>query len=267
MLVNTIPDFFWVILSGCAGLILGSFFNVIIFRVPRGESIVFPGSHCPSCQKTLKSIDNIPVFSWIFLGGKCRYCSTPISLQYPIIEALTGVVSSALTIIYLKTSLIQELPHFLSLFTLSLFTIPFIVLDNRHNILPNLLTYSGAAIGLILSFIPGGINISQSAAGFFFTSIGLWLFGFIIGKILRKDAMGLGDVKLVAMTGALFGFPTALLGIITGSFLGLLLYLPLMFLGKKSGNPEIPFGPYICVGTLTVSLLGISFETILTTLY
>ncbi len=248
-------------LAGLFGLMLGSFFNVVIWRMPRGESVVWPPSRCTRCGYQIKFYENIPVLSWLLLRGKCKSCGVGISSEYPIVEALTGIVS-ALTITYLIRSGEAHALDFKIAFTfLTLASIPIFVIDFRHYLIPDVLTLPGMVLGLAISFLPGGLTPLQSLTGGAVAGLFLWSVGFAAGLLLKKDAMGFGDVKLIAMSGALFGLQTAMFGLIFASLLGCLVGLPMMMLRRLNENRHIPFGPYICVGVLLSALFG---EQILT---
>lgn len=238
-----------IVLAGVFGLMAGSFFNVVIYRMPRGESVVWPPSKCQSCGYSIPFYLNIPVFAWLYLGGKCKSCGAPISAQYPLIEAFTGLVAAGLAAFFVY-AVPDAGPDFRIAFSyLVLASIPIFVIDFRHFLIPDLLTYPGMLLGLALSFLPGGIGPAQSLIGALGAGGLLWLIGFTASLVLKKEAMGLGDVKLVAMAGALFGIRTALFGLIFASVLGCLVGVPMLLMRRLNESRHIPFGPYICVGT------------------
>lgn len=238
-----------IFLAGIFGLMAGSFFNVVIYRMPRGESVVWPPSKCQSCGYRIPFYLNIPVFAWIFLGGKCKSCGAPISAQYPLIEAFTGLVAAGLAAFFAYALPGADLDFRIGFSFLVLASIPIFVIDFRHFLIPDLLTYPGMLLGLALSFLPGGMGPAQSLIGAFGAGGLLWGIGFAASLALKKEAMGLGDVKLVAMTGALFGIRIALFGLIFASVLGCLVGVPMLLLRRLNESRHIPFGPYICVGT------------------
>ncbi|MBW8887742.1 MAG: prepilin peptidase [Fibrobacteres bacterium] len=248
-LLVPLPPPILILLAGIFGLMAGSFFNVVIYRMPRGESVVWPPSKCQSCGYRIPSYLNIPVFAWIFLGGKCKSCRAPISAQYPLIEALTGLVAAALAGFFVYALPDSDLDFRIGFSYLVLASIPIFVIDFRHFLIPDMLTYPGIVLGLGISFLPGGIGLMQSLIGAAGAGGLLWFIGFAASLVLKKEAMGLGDVKLVAMTGALFGIKTALFGLIFASVLGCLVGVPMLWLRRLNESRHIPFGPYICVGT------------------
>jgi leader peptidase (prepilin peptidase)/N-methyltransferase len=230
------------------GLLFGSFFNVLIYRLPKEQSIVFPASACPNCSHKLSWFENIPVLSFLFLGGKCKSCKTKISIQYPLIELATGIYSLVLYFLFfdkiqwaMSGNWWNWIEVFLQYFTLLLF-IPLAIIDIKHYIIPDEITIPAIVFSLAVSFLPDGITPLQSIIGAVVGGGFLLLTGFIGKIILKKDAMGGGDIKFLAWIGALFGFQTALAAIFIGSVVGVLI------LFKK--KDYIPFGPFLCAGTL-----------------
>jgi leader peptidase (prepilin peptidase)/N-methyltransferase len=243
------PPLFSILLAGVFGLMAGSFFNVVIYRMPRGESVVWPPSKCQGCGYRIPLYLNVPVLAWVFLGGKCKSCRAPISAQYPLIEALTGLTAAGLAAFFVYALPDAGLDFRIGFAYLVLASIPIFVIDFRHFLIPDLLTYPGMVLGLGISFLPGGIGPVQSLIGMLGAGGLLWLIGFTASLVLKKDAMGFGDVKLVAMAGALFGIRTALFGLIFASLLGCLVGVPMLWMRRLNESRHIPFGPYICVGT------------------
>ncbi len=245
----SLPPLFIIVVATLFGLLAGSFFNVVIYRMPRGESVVWPPSRCMNCGYRIPFYLNVPVLAWVVLRGKCKSCASPISAQYPLIEALTGALAGLCAAYFSIPGADLPLGFKLGFTYLVLASVPIFVIDFRHFLIPDLLTYPGILIGLGLSFIPDGITWQQSLVGAAGAGAFLWLIGFAASILLKKEAMGLGDVKLVAMAGALFGIQTALFGLIFASILGCLVGVPMMLLRKLNEQRHIPFGPYICVGT------------------
>lgn len=227
------------------GLILGSFFNVVIYRLPRGGSIITPPSHCPSCNTRLKVVDLIPIISFLLSGGKCRYCGEKISWQYPIVEALTGIL---FLLTYLKFGLSKETLIFLFLVSY-LIIISFI--DLHEQIIPNVLSYSGIIIGLILSIFFNHISFVDSLLGLLIPAGAL-----LIIAIIFKGGMGIGDVKLVGMIGTFIGFKYTLIGIFLGAFIGSVVGIAKLVKGDIERKTPIPFGPFINIGALIMLFAG-----------
>lgn len=243
-------------LAGIFGLMAGSFFNVVIFRMPRGESVVWPPSRCTRCGYRIKPFQNVPVLSWLALRGRCKGCREPISAEYPLVEALTGLLAALTAGGMLTYGSHLPLDFKLGFTFLVLASVPIFIIDFRHYLIPDVLTYPGMAFGLGLSFLPGGLTPIQSLIGCAGSALFLWLVGFTASVILKKEAMGLGDVKLIAMAGACFGLQTALMGLIFASLLGTLVGVPMLLLRRLGENRQIPFGPYICLGVMAAAFLA-----------
>lgn len=238
------------IIIGLLGILIGSFLNVVIFRVPRGESIVSPGSHCTACGHNLHAWELIPVLSFLIQKGQCRKCQAPISWRYPAVELLTGIL------FFLTASLgfysqIHSARLVLNLvFVAVLIALSFIDLDTFR--LPDVLTLPLLGVGLLGAFLipgnPTGWESLLSALG----SGGL----FLVIALVYPQGMGLGDVKLVAAMGAFLGFPLIFLSVFIGSFIGALAGIFLLITGQKRFRQQIPFGPYLAFGAILTLLWG-----------
>lgn len=246
-------EVFWMIFAFVYGLILGSFVNVCIYRIPENISLWTPPSTCPGCGYKLKWYDNIPVLSYIFLGAKCRSCKMKIAIQYPIVEILTGFI---VALFYFKFGLSFDM-IFLSAIIVVLITIA--VIDYKTMIIPNGLVIALVIIGLfyiIASFIfPESFVISitwfESLIGFFAASLPL----FIIA-VISKGGMGGGDIKLMAAVGIFLGWKYVLVAMIAGSLIGAIISLTLIALKIKKRKDMIPFGPFLCLGILISAAIG-----------
>jgi leader peptidase (prepilin peptidase)/N-methyltransferase len=239
------------IASGLFGLLIGSFLNVIIYRVPRGESIVLPGSHCPICGQALRAWELIPLISFLIQKGKCRSCQARISWRYPAVELLTGILFFLITMSSLSTETHPARLILNLVFVAGLIALSFIDLDTFR--LPDVLTFFLMGIGLLGAFLipgnPGGWESTLSAlgAGGFFWCI----------NRVYPQGMGLGDVKLVAALGAFLGFPSIFLVVFISSFVGLIVSTFLLFTRRqKSFRQQIPFGPYLVFGAVFTLLWG-----------
>ncbi|MEJ5227830.1 prepilin peptidase [Thermodesulfovibrio sp.] len=223
------------------GLIVGSFLNVCIYRIPRQISIIKPFSFCPSCKNKIKPYHNIPIFSYLFLRGKCAYCGDSISLRYPLVEFLNGVLY---VLAFLNFGLTLILP-FVLIFISALLVISFIDID--FQIIPDTISIPLIAIGLIVSLIPHGFsNLSE---GLIESIIGILVGGgsLLLISIISRGGMGGGDIKLNAAVGSFMGWKSAVLTIFIGSLLGSIIGIIIL---KKTGNRKIPFGPYLAIGAL-----------------
>jgi leader peptidase (prepilin peptidase)/N-methyltransferase len=259
-MVMTPTEIFLYAVLGFAGLCVGSFFNVLIWRIPRGESIVWPPSHCGSCGKRISAFDNIPVLSYLFLGGKCRNCKARISFVYPLVEILTAVTLIAVWRLLGVTPAAPWYLNILPLFQVAslLLLIPISVIDIRHYIIPDRFTLPFLAIALGISFIPGGgLSPVESLVGALAGGGSLFVMGVIGSFIMKKsDAMGLGDVKLMAYLGALWGYQAALTGIAFGALLGSIAGGIMILVKKVDEDHRLPFGPYLAVGTAVAVFAG-----------
>lgn len=226
------------------GLLLGSFANVIILRLPHGKSIVLPRSHCPNCKKYIYWYDNIPVFSWLFLRGKCRFCKAKISIQYAIVELLMGLLFLAL---FLKLGLTWTLLEML-IFTFAGVVCSFI--DLEHYILPDVFTLSGILIGLVGAFLNPEREFLSAFFGVLMGGGFLWLVAYGYYLLRGEEGMGGGDIKLLAWIGAVFGWQSIPFVILVSSILGSIVGITLMFKDSKGLKTVIPFGPYLIISAI-----------------
>lgn len=242
-LLNVIP---YPILTGFVllfGLLVGSFSNVCIYRMPRQESVVFPASHCTACGSPVRPYDNIPVVSYLLLGGKCRSCGVKISPIYPAVESAIGLL---ITLAYLHFGLSVE---FLVTAVVSTVLVIITVIDLQHRIIPDKITLPGIVFGFAAGFyLEGWLD---SLIGFF---VGGGLFYLI--AVLSRGGMGGGDIKFIAAAGALVGWQKVLLIIFIGALSGSVVGIALMALKGGTRKSMIPFGPFLALGTLLVLYFG-----------
>ena len=231
------------------GSLWGSFSNVCIYRLPNNGNVAKGRSFCPNCKNKIKWFDNIPFFSYLFLKGKCRECSKPISFQYFIVELLTAI--SFVLIFHIYGASITTL----LLLILSIFFIIIFFIDLQHFIIPNVLTFPLMVIGFLKSFDP---NLNQTIfpnyinsliGGLFGYSI-IWLIIFFYKKVRKKEGMGLGDAKLMAVIGFWFGWISIPFTIFISSTVALILVIPSLINQSRKMSSEIPFGPYIIIGCI-----------------
>jgi leader peptidase (prepilin peptidase) / N-methyltransferase len=227
------------------GLIIGSFANVVIYRLPRQESLVWPGSHCPHCQAPIRWYDNIPLLSFLLLRGRCRRCAKPISWRYPLVEALTG----ALFVHSVETFGISLRAAESVVLGALLLIVFFIDLD--HYIIPNRITYPGIVIGLAFTAALAGWRAAAIAAATAAALGGLFiLINVISASVLGEEGMGMGDAKLAAMIGAFLGWPIGAVAILLGVFVGGAIGIGLLALRLRGRREQIPFGPALAVGAI-----------------
>ena len=231
------------------GSLWGSFSNVCIYRLPNNGNVAKGRSFCPHCKNKIKWFDNIPFFSYLFLKGKCRQCSKPISFQYFIVELLTAISFVLIFHIY-GVSITTLLLLILSIFFIIIFFI-----DLKHFIIPNVLTFPLMFIGFLKSFDP---NLNQTIfpnyinsliGGLFGYSI-IWLIIFFYKKVRKKEGMGLGDAKLMAVIGFWFGWISIPFTIFISSTVALIIVIPSLINQSRKMSSEIPFGPYIIIGCI-----------------
>ena len=232
-----------------AGLMIGSFLNVCIYRLPKRGSIVWPASHCTACNLPLAWFENIPVLSWLVLRGRCRTCGARISAVYPLVELTTSVVFAGAAIIYgLSPLLFVRLAFACALIVL-------FVIDLQHRILPNVITLPGIAAGFVASvFLPPGWLSSL---------IGILAGGGILFAIAEAyyrlrgiEGLGMGDVKMLAMIGAVLGWPLMLLTLVFASFAGSVVGVGLIVSGRGGMQAALPFGTFLALGALVAAVAG-----------
>jgi len=221
------------------GLAWGSFLNVVIYRVPLGMSLLKPPSSCPRCKRRIKPYDNIPVVSYLLLGGKCRSCGAGIPLTYFLVEIITPL---SFVILYTRHSLS------LFFFAASLFSSALIVLsmiDYRHKLLPDKITLPGTAVGLLYALFRPDLTISQALAG---AAVGAGFLLIVYGAyyiVRKKEGLGLGDVTMMLMIGTFLGWRKTLLTLILASIFGALIGIALMMIKKKNFQYSLPFGTFL----------------------
>jgi len=237
--------YFWLITLFFIGLCIGSFLNVVIYRLPRGESIALDRSHCPVCGKTLAWYDLIPVFSYLLLLGKCRACGAPISPRYPLVEFLSGLVTAVLFFYFGATAVFVKY-----LFLCLLLMVVFFI-DLEHYIIPNSLVIIGLIGGIVLNIAAGDVGFISALIGMLVTS------GFLlIVALVSRGGIGGGDIKLAAVTGLFLGWPLGPLSLFLGILAAGILAIFLLLLKKKGRKDPIPFGPFIVLGTIIAAFYG-----------
>jgi len=263
-------------LMAVMGAIIGSFLNVVIYRLPREQSIVFPNSKCPSCRAAIKAYDNIPILSFLILRGRCRSCGARISTRYPAVEAITALLFAAVT---WHDGLSFALAFDLA-FSASILALVFI--DADYMILPNAITYPGILFALItrlvvpylagpahfddlpqlLGSFPGTyplwlVSLSGAAIGALVGGGSLWLMGFLWEKLRGVEAMGFGDVKMMFMVGAFLGWRLTILTILMGALTGSVAGIAVMYRrGGRNLKMMLPFGIFLGIGSIVSLLLG-----------
>ncbi|HEV2299286.1 MAG TPA: prepilin peptidase [Candidatus Acidoferrales bacterium] len=253
------------------GLLIGSFLNVCISRLPQGKSIVKPASRCPKCQAPIKPYDNTPVLSYIFLLGKCRECRARISFLYPAVELLTAILFLFCFLVFGGTVAAAKWAAFSAILVVLIFT------DWRDRLLPDKVNFTGLAIGLLFSFFvlpedgtalaianhlfdfPPPAPILSFVDAIIGAAVGggiLWLVGEVYFRLRGREGMGFGDVKMMLMAGAFLGLRRTILTILVGSLLGALLGGTFMLASRKGSDYELPFGTFLGIAALLVVFFG-----------
>jgi leader peptidase (prepilin peptidase)/N-methyltransferase len=253
------------------GLVIGSFLNVCILRIPNSKSIVLPPSHCPSCGTAIKPYDNIPVVSWFVLAGRCRKCKVRISPMYPMVELGTGLLFLACYLVFGLNAEALKWAIFGALMIVLTIT------DLRERILPDKVNFVGLGLGLLLSFFTrpvdgtatwlanhvfaypppdAVVSFGDALIGAGVASGLLWLVAEGYFRARGREGMGLGDVKMMAMAGAFLGLQRALLTILAGSLLGSVIGIAVIAIGRKGRDFELPFGTFLGAGAMLVVFFG-----------
>lgn len=256
------PLWYGLIVFFVIGACVGSFYNVVVYRMPRGISLINPPSHCPLCKKRIPLYLNLPIVGWLILRGKSACCKQPISPIYPIGEALCGLLG-ALALFSTNyfvglTGNVEDWASALAMFWLLLGIYPVCAVDFKYKLIPDTISVGGIVAGLLISLIPGGVTPLESLIGAVGAGGGLFLLGWVASKVLKKEAMGFGDVKLLAGYGALMGFTGAVEVLVVAAVLGIVVMVPWAKLhkGKDDGSGQIPFGPFLAVAAPAMYLWG-----------
>jgi leader peptidase (prepilin peptidase) / N-methyltransferase len=236
----------WAVLAGIGGMIVGSFLNVVAYRLPRGESLISPGSRCPECGTPIKAYDNVPVLGWLLLRGRCRACGAAISPRYPLVEAGTGVLC-AVVVLRFGADADVWLP-----LAFVLLLVPVTLIDLDHRIIPNPLMLVGAVLGVGLVLLTRSDDVAEHAIA------AVAAFGFfLLAALAYPSGMGMGDVKLAGVMGLFLGrdvAPALLIALLVGSLAGLAI---IARKGQAAGRKTaVPFGPFLALGGVLALFVG-----------
>lgn len=248
-MIAALPDAVLMLYALVIGLCVGSFLNVVIYRLPLGQSLVSPGSRCTKCGYQLRWYDNVPVLSWALLGGRCRQCRTAISIQYPVVEIVTGLL------FVLVAWLTPVGPLLVARLILVAILVALFGIDLEHQILPNSITLPGIVIGLMFSVIapPGWKDALLGAllgAGVLYGIAAAYY------AVRREEGLGMGDVKMLAMIGAFLGWKAVLVTLVLSSFSGALIGMALIAAQRGGMKLALPFGTFLAVGAVAAMLVG-----------
>lgn len=279
--MELIPLWYWLGVFFIFGACVGSFYNVIVYRMPRGISLINPPSHCPLCKKQIPIYLNLPVIGWIILRGKTACCHKPLNIIYPIGEALCGLLGALALFAAVAVNYGTVVPELftapvmqpavwadaLAMFWLLLGAYPVCAIDFKYKLIPDSISVGGIVAGLLISLIPGGVTPLQSLIGAVAAGGGLYLLGYVASKVFKKDAMGFGDVKLLAGYGALMGWQFAAMILVIAAVVGIIVMIPYARIQAKVAEKsvvddsvdaagQIPFGPFLAIAAPIVYLWG-----------
>jgi leader peptidase (prepilin peptidase)/N-methyltransferase len=234
----------------CVGAAVGSFLNVLIFRIPEGQSIVLPSSHCPKCGHAIRVYDNIPIISYLILRGKCRDCHEKISMQYPIVEAVAALMS---LLLFLKFGLSFKYLSS-SIFICALIVITFI--DLRHQIIPDVISLPGIPVFFFLAVFFMNLTLWESLLGILIGGGCLFAIAFLYEIITKREGMGGGDIKLLAMLGAFLGWKSLFFILFVSSLLGAVVGVSAMIIKGQDMKYAVPFGPFLSIAAVAYLFVG-----------
>lgn len=237
------------------GTVFGSFYNVVGYRIPKGESILYPSSHCPKCNHKLKPMELIPILSFLFLGGKCKNCGEKISWFYPIFEFTSGILFALCFVVFGYSLECLFYIVFISMLLI------IIISDYQTMIIPDSVLIVSLGILIIIKFFMSSIEVVGmsllAGAGAFVFMLLLKLFG---DFLFKKESMGGGDIKLMAIYGFVLGFPMSIVSVFLAAIIGLPISLLVL---KSKKNHEIPFGPFLAISAIVIVLLKVDFNKII----
>jgi leader peptidase (prepilin peptidase)/N-methyltransferase len=248
-MIDTLPEALFVAAAAAFGAVIGSFLNVVIYRLPLGKSTVWPSSACPHCARELSWYENIPVASFVALGGRCRTCGARISLQYPVVEALTAVMFGAAWWYYGPGPLLA------SRLVFGCALIVLFAIDLEHQLLPNAITLPGIVVGFLFSLI--------TEPGWMSSLIGILVGGGVLYgiaeayyRVRHEEGLGMGDVKMLAMVGAFLGWELTLLTLVLASVSGTVIGLGLIITRRGGMKYALPFGTFLALGAAVAASVG-----------
>jgi leader peptidase (prepilin peptidase) / N-methyltransferase len=245
----TIESWIPLAIATALGAVVGSFLNVCIYRLPRGASVVWPASACPECKRPLSWYENVPVISYAILRGRCRTCRTPLTIRYPIVEAITAAWFACAWWLYGPT------PLFASRVILGCALLTLFAIDLEHYVLPDPITIGGIVVGFVLSFFaePGWL---ASLLGILVGGGLLWAIAEGYYRIRHEEGMGGGDVKMLAMIGAFLGWKLTIISVVMASFAGSLVGVALILSGRGTMKYALPFGTFLAAGGAIAATVG-----------
>jgi leader peptidase (prepilin peptidase)/N-methyltransferase len=258
-----VPEWFWVLSAGALGAAFGSFLNVCVYRLPRDESLLHPPSTCPRCGNRIAWYDNVPILGWLRLRGRCRSCGAPIAVEYPLVETIVAVLWAGAVWYYGMGW------HAAEAAVLGTLLLGIALTDARHYVIPDEFTWGGLGLAVLLAAPQGWPALRTAliggAAGFAL----LYAIAWVAQWLLQKEAMGGGDIKMMAMVGAFVGWPGVFLTVFLGALLGTVIFIPLAWLTRhhprwerdrepsgEPGMPLVPFGIFLAAGAAVTFVVG-----------
>jgi leader peptidase (prepilin peptidase) / N-methyltransferase len=237
-------------IAGLFGAVIGSFLNVCIYRLPRDLSVAWPASACPHCRREIAWFENIPILAWLALGGRCRTCKNPIGVQYPIVEAITAVMFAAAWWFYGPSLL------FASRVLFGCALIVLFAIDLEHHLLPNVITLPGIVVGFVFSLLTDDPSWVDSLIGILVGggSLLAMFYGYLL--VRKKEGLGMGDPKMLAMIGAFLGWKLTLLTLIFASLSGSFIGMSMMAMRRGDLDSMLPFGCFLAVGAALAATVG-----------
>lgn len=239
-----------IVLAGLFGAAIGSFLNVCIYRIPAGKSVVRPASRCPRCKSPIRYYDNIPIASWLILKGRCRDCGEEIPARYAMVEALTALVS---IVLFLKFGPTMK---FVSAFAFAAALIVITFIDLDHQIIPDVISLPGIPLSFLAAVLFMDLSWKDSLAGILVGGGILYLIAFFYYLFTKREGMGGGDIKLLAMMGAFLGWKSLLFILLVSSFLGAIVGIGLMVLKGANWKYAVPFGPFLAIAAFAYIFFG-----------
>jgi leader peptidase (prepilin peptidase)/N-methyltransferase len=245
------PEWYFSIYAFVFGAIIGSFLNVLIWRLPRHENFITKRSHCPHCDAMIRWYDNIPMISYLILGGRCRHCKAPISAQYPLVEIATGLL-------FLVSFRLYGLSYHMALVDVIIAMLLVVtIVDFRHYIIPDMVTIPGIVIGLAFSLVNPLITPLESVIGLVAGGASLYLLAVLGDFLFKKESLGGGDIKLAAMLGAWLGWQNIIIVFFGGALLGLMFAIIQIARSKEMRAKRlIPFGPFLSLAAVIALFWG-----------
>jgi leader peptidase (prepilin peptidase)/N-methyltransferase len=243
-----VSELSFVVALGVLGLFVGSFLNVCIYRLPIRRTVLWGRSHCPHCDRRIRAWENIPVVSWLALRGRCAGCGASIGLQYPLVELATGALFAGAAWLY------GPMPLLVPRLIFACAMVVLFMIDLQHRILPNVITLPGIVAGLAFSlFLPPGFR--DALLGAVVCSLLLFGMGEVVSRALGKEALGFGDVKMIAMMGAFLGWQLTLVSLFLASFLGSVIGIGLVAI-TRNRDYLIPLGSFLAIGAIAAAAVG-----------